>query len=282
MERNPSSSRTHQTVTRDGKSPNDGAIVIVVEKLRLLGYAGFWVVVVTGVVLTKLFSKIDVHDTLLTEVFGYNNICVYFDSPPSTYILPLLWAITLVFLLAYLAAHWLQMKAEVQEGNMDPQLYRILTRMKVFEAFTMVGFSTIFAVKPEGWDHTLVIHTTPFFLLQIGMISLALSNTLHGINGGYWRRLGLPEWFNRGAIVYCVLFGLVVCFKIPVATNAMAGSPWWKQTETFKVVAVSFDRAFLLFAAVLPMVKSAYLLYAKSDKLEVVRIATSTTRLATS
>ncbi len=77
------------------------------------------------------------------------------------------------------------------------------------------------------------------------MISLALSNTIHGINGGYWRRLGLGASFNRLAIVYCVIFILVVCFKIPAAINAMAGCPWWEQIATFKLVAQGFDRAFM-------------------------------------
>lgn len=261
-------------------SPDDGSIVIVVEKLRLWGYLGFWIVVLTGVILTKLFSGIDLEKSLLTKVFGYNNICVYFDSPPSTYVLPFLWAITLVLLLAYLTAHWLQMKGEYQQGTLSPGLYRLLSRLKIFEAISMIGFSTIFAVTPEGWDKTLFIHTAPFFLLQIGMISLALSNTIHGINGGYWRRLGLGASFNRLAIVYCVVFILVVCFKIPAAVNAMAGSPWWEQTATFKLVAQGFDRAFMLCSAVVPMGKSAYLVWAKGDKLEVVRIATNLTRLA--
>ncbi len=60
----------------------------------------------------------------------------------------------------------------------------------------------------------------------------------------------------------------------------MAGSPWWEQTATFKLVAQGFDRAFMLCSAVVPMGKSAYLVWAKGDKLEVVRIATSLTRLA--
>jgi len=276
----PPPAKDHTSSSAPGNTSDDGAIVIVVEKLRLLGYAGFWIVVLTGIVLTKLFSHVDMQHNLLTEVFGYNNICVYFDSPPSTYILPFLWAVTLVFLLSYLAAHWLQLKSEVQQGTLSPALYRVLTRLKLFEAFSMVIFSTIFAVPPEGWDHTLYIHTAPFFVLQLGMVSLALSNTLHGLKGGYWHRLGLPAWFNRGAVVYCVLFVLVVGFKIPAATNAMAGSPWWEQTPAFKLVAQGVDRLFMLLAAVMPMMKSAYLLYAKADKLEVVRIATNITRLA--
>jgi hypothetical protein len=257
---------------------SDGSLLIVVEKVRLLGYACFWGVVATGIFLTYRFSSLDLDDNLLRDVYGYNNICVYFDTPPSTYVLPFLWAGALVFLLAYLAAHWMHMRSELLQGTLSVGLYRTLSRLKVFEAFSLVAFSTVFAVTPEGWDHTMMIHTVPFFLLQIALVSLAVSNTVHGMRGGYWRRLELPSWFHRGAVVYCVAFAVVVAFKIPVTTNSMLGSPWWEQTEMYKVMAVSFDRAFLLLGGVVPMWKSAYLLLARRDRLENVRVSASTWR----
>ena len=88
-------------------------ITFVVEKIRLVGYTGFWMVVLMGIFLTRTFGEVDLQSTVLMEVFGYNNICVYFDHPPSTFILPWLWAVTLVLLLSYITAHWLQMRAEV-------------------------------------------------------------------------------------------------------------------------------------------------------------------------
>jgi hypothetical protein len=255
-------------------------LTLVVEKLRLRAYASFLVVVLVGILLTNLFANIDLNDSLLMQVFGFNNICVYFDYPPSTYVLPFLWAITLVLMLQYMVAHWLQMSAQVEQGTLNRKLYRILTRMKLFEAFTVVSFSTIFAVSPEGWNHTLFIHTVPFFLLQIGLVSQAISNTLHGTKSGYWRRLGLPAWFNRAAITYCILFSIIVFFKILSATNAMAGSPWWHQTDLLKRVAQDFDRMFFFLAVVVPMVKMAYLAYYRSEKLEVVHLTVSSIKQA--
>lgn len=85
------------------RSSDHGDISFVVEELRLAGYAAFWVLVLTGAVLTRLYGHVDMHDTVLTRVFGYNNICVFFDYPPATYVLPFLWAITLAMLLCYLA-----------------------------------------------------------------------------------------------------------------------------------------------------------------------------------
>lgn len=200
------------------RSSNGGDISFVVEELRLAGYVGFWLIVLTGMVLTRLYSGIDMDQTILTRVFGYNNICVYFDFAPATHVLPFLWAVTLVMLLCYLGAQWLQMRAEVQQRELTPRLYSVLTKLKVFEATMLLAFSTIFAVQPEEWNHTLLIHTAPFVMLQIGLVSLAISNTVHGIKSGYWSSLALPSWFIPGAKLYVVGFAIVVCFKIPHPT----------------------------------------------------------------
>ena len=111
-------------------------------------------------------------------------------------------------------------------------------------------------------------------------MSLAMSNTLHGIKSGYWQRLDLASWFSKAAIVCCIIFAMVVAFKIPVATNAMvlafnseidlANSIWWEQSALLKNVAMIVDKVFLICAAVIPMAKAAYLVYYKSDKIDVV------------
>ncbi len=257
---------------RSGGAP-EVAFDLVVERLRLMGYGGFWVVVVTGIILTRLFSGQNLETGVLMDVFGYNNICVYFDYAPSTFILPGLWAVTLALLLLYIATHWLQMRAEMRAGSLSVGLYRTLSGFKLFEAIVLALFSTIFAVTPTGWNHTLYIHTAPFFLLQIGMVSLAMSNTLHGIKSGYWDRLELPDWFAKAAIVYCVIFAMIVAFKIPVATNAMTGQRFWAQTDTLISIASIVDKAFLVCAAIIPMMKAGYLLRYRSDDIEVVRLS---------
>jgi hypothetical protein len=175
-----------------------------------------------------------------------------------------------------LGADWLQLRIQLEQGNVDQKLYKHLCRLKLFEAFTLACFTTIFAVHPQGWDQTLYIHTAPFILVQIGLVSLAISNTLQGIKSGYWRRLGLPAWFSRMAVIYCLLFAVVVGFNIPVTINAMAHNPWWNQTNTLKVVAKSFDSLFLLFAAVVPMAKAAYLMLTRAEELEAIYLFTST------
>jgi hypothetical protein len=259
------------TNVQDG-AMRDPGVCFVIEKLRLAGYASFWLVIATGIVLTKYFSDVDIDHAVMTQVFGYPNICVYFDHPPSNYVLPFLWAVTLVPLLGYIAAQWMHMRVEVSQNGLSRRTYRLLSAMKTFEAATLIAFSTIFAVSPEGWDRTLYIHTVPFFLVQLGMVSLAISNTVHGIRSGYWRRLDLPIWFTRGAIVYCLIFAMIVAFKIPYATNAMLGGPWWSNTSGIIRVASIVDALFLIFVAAVPMAKALYLVLFRGTDLDVVSL----------
>jgi hypothetical protein len=258
------------------RSSNDGDISFVVEEFRVAGYAGFWLVVLTGVVLTRLYGGVDMGQTVLMQVFGYNNICVYFDFAPATYVLPFLWAVTLVMLLCYLGAQWLQMRGEVAEGALSPGLYRLLTRLKLFEGTMFAAFSTVFAVQPEAWNHTLFIHTAPFIMLQIGLVSLALSNTVHGIKSGYWSSLALPSWFIPGAKAYVVIFAVIVSFKIPLVINALAGGALWDHTPAVARMARVVDVLFLLFAAIIPLWKAAYFVWGRRDRLKVVRLRTRT------
>lgn len=232
---------------------------------------------VTGIVLTRAFSNVDMENSLLVQVFGYNNVCINFDHPPSTYVLPFMWAATLVLLLGYIVAHWLQMRAQVQEGTLGRGTYNLLSNLKFFEGLTLVVFSTCFAVHPEAWDHTLYIHTAPFFLLQVGLVSLAMSNTLHGIKSGYWRELELPDWFEKAAKFYCAFFALIVALKIPVTINAMTGGLWWEHTAAVTKGAEILDQLFFLCAAIVPMAKALYLVRTRGDKLNVVQLTTRTT-----
>jgi hypothetical protein len=107
--------------------------IISVEKLRLIAYAWFWGTVVVGVVLTKAFTDIDTDDTLLKSVYGFTNVCVNFDFPPATYVLPALWAITMVFFIAYFLGQTVLISTHAEEGLITARLCKVLKVMKGFE-----------------------------------------------------------------------------------------------------------------------------------------------------
>ena len=76
-------------------------ILLVVENFRLGFYLTFLGTVILGAILTITSGPED-YDALLIEVFGVASICMFFDNPPSTYVLPNLWVIALLFIEAYI------------------------------------------------------------------------------------------------------------------------------------------------------------------------------------
>lgn len=54
----------------------------------------------------------------------------------------------------------------------------------------------------------------------------------------------------------------------------MADGIWWEQTATFISTARIFDLLFMLFAAIIPMVKATYFVWIRGDKLAVIHLAT--------
>jgi len=243
------------------------AFILEPEMLRMYGFFGFMMIVATGIFLTKMFSGLDLDNTLLTKVFGYNNICVYFDFPPSTYVLPIMWAPVMCIFLLYVLSCSLHYTEQKISGEISEGFFQVLRAMKIFEAITLVAFSAIFAISPEGWDHTIWIHTIPFWGLQLGMVSMAVSNAMHGVYSGYWKKIELPDSVVTFSKIYIGVFILVVCFKVPAASNAMLHQRFWVQTPTFKIVATVFDKLFLVCAVLVPLSKAIYLRTYKSHLL---------------
>ena len=137
-----------------------------------------------------------------------------------------------------------------------------------------IFFSTIFAVNPQEHNHTLYIHTAPFFGLQLGVVVLAFADYYHGTVSGYWKRLDLPDWFAWVTLIWMFLLTVTVIFKIPAAINAMAFEVWWKQTPSFVLVAKIFDFSFFINGALGPTIRCLYFHFARRKRLETITIST--------
>jgi len=268
-------------------------MIITVESLRLYGYAAIWTTMVTGVILTRTWAEIDQNDTLLVSVYGYNNVCVNFDYPPSNYVLPVLWAVSLCIFLCYFKAQTVVFNTHEHEGRISPLVNTILHRMKAFEAVTFVGFSTIFAVSPEGPDHTMWIHTIPWLLMQIGLASCAASNTLHGYKSGMWLNLDHGTgWLSRLAVVYIGLLVTSTIILLVLTLNALIGMPTcvsridgsgWDDCEggfitktdglAIFMQATSYLEFFLI--AVIPPAKAGLLVWTRGGELERLLVKTA-------
>ena len=85
-----------------------------------------------------------------------------------------------------------------------PRVLCLLSKMKGIEIFFSILFTLIFFVSyadptyefhPKRERFLMAMHTVPFFLLQIGLLSTAASNVIHG-HFGYWDSLLSNQAFS--------------------------------------------------------------------------------------
>jgi hypothetical protein len=278
-------------------------VEVLVESLPIVlkGYAGFWILVGIGCVVTKLrhhlsvdydapnygydseicdtklpllYDKVECEkQSLLVKFFGYNNICFYFDLAPANYFLPFFYAATMCCFLLYLFLEWMRYKLTNKANKLSNYHYNLLTRLKWFEAFAFLFFSTIFAVSPVD-DTTMRVHSIPFVVFQLGLVSTVFSNFFHGKwSNCYEEEFGTAHPYIRWRWRYAVAFTVIVIVKMTCQIYALVyisgankgplnNEPLKDQQGALVFVQI-IDLLFLLFAAILPFFFGVWYLRAK-------------------
>ena len=252
-------------------------LFVVVEFLRLLLYAWFLLIVVVGTTLTRLCVEEDYKKTV-TSIFGALNICAMFDFPPSTYVLPSMYAVLLIFVYHYSVASIVRAWIAKEEGKMSGAAFILYSCTFIYFSLSAAIFSTIFAVQPNPNEpKTILIHTLPFTNLIIALTSLQIAVTWFGISIS-WMHLNTPTYLRFGSIV-CV-GGLVVTsiFKVLQQINSLGdlgvgnqgvatGKGMWYNVsdDTLGVVHQVVDASWMMFAFVGPMFQSLYITCKKFD-----------------
>jgi hypothetical protein len=121
----------------------------------------FLAMVATGTILTAYFSGIDYAHTPLIDWYGYNNICIVFDTKPSTYISPVYW-----FFVGYLLVRYAieDTKRVVQLTGIGPIVKAISYAANVILVLVAAFFSLCLAIGPGD---NMIAHTVPFVALVL-------------------------------------------------------------------------------------------------------------------
>ena len=177
-------------------------------------------------VLTKLFTPYFVPGDIakpLTDLFGVLSVCVYFDYPPATYVLPTFYAVELIFAYLYAMAMIFRAWVSKAEGKIHQWEFLVFTSAIVYFALSMSFFSTIFAVQPDLENpDTISVHTVPYTNLMIALAVLQIAVTWYGFKVS-WAQMNMPSW------LYCVSYNMVggiiftTTVKLFCHINAMTG-----------------------------------------------------------
>jgi hypothetical protein len=241
---------------------------LVPEKLMLLGWLQFCVVILIGTLITQQ-TNIDLDNSLLVKVYGFNNICVNFDFAPSNFCLPFLWVIACFTFVMYCLVDLIVVEQELFQGHISRRSATWISRLLIFTGLCFMLFTTIFAVSPENEEvdphhYTLILHTIPFLIMQWGLFTWNLAMFVKYTTLDLWTQLGLPRYLKTYGVVHLTVVVIVTCFKNVWAMNALLGKPWFND-ESHPIAIV--DRFWLALMVVFPIVALTCLIAFKYDHL---------------
>lgn len=236
------------------------------ENLRIVVYILFIGLMLVGFLVTKTFSEHSFHDNTLRDLWGYNNVCVFFDHAPATYILPTLYAVNLVFISLYFVSSWYRCLGEHRAGTFSRREFVGYSVVTAYEFAAFCFFATVFAVSP---DENLILHSVPFINLILALSTLAAKN--------YWyhqKTMNLSprqRLLGRTYVTIHVSVSLVYVFAL---FNGFFGDPFYC-TLCHQALHLIINRTWLLTGLLLPIAIAFYLRKKEKNVLLTVETAAS-------
>ena len=219
--------------------------IISPETIRIYAYINFWLLVLIGWWFTSNHSHVDLQDNLLIDVFGFNSICIYFDHPPSNYILPAIWSINYLFLISYAYTSWLRVHQKYLLGEAKPKNYWLFTICSGIEVVSFTIFTTIFAVSPE---ESLLVHMLPFTSLILGLSILSIKNFFY-----YYMTFKLSLFEIRFAIVLTTTHLIASLVKLVFHFNIIFDELLFLTTDYILFHQVIGGGIWIFTAAIIPI-----------------------------
>lgn len=262
---------------------------VVVELFRFIFYCWFLIIIGVGMALTHGITVKDNPNfyEIIEGVFGSVNVCAYFDFPPATYVLPVMYAIQIMFIYQYSVLSvfraWIA-KLENKISNFELWIY---SSAFLYFCFSASLFAVIFAVQPNPHDpKTILIHTIPFTNIIISLSLLQIAVTWFGRKVS-WKGLIHKSRLAK-KLVRCFRYGVLILLiitstlKVLHHINAL-GEVWryvdqlsktneqigtkltyrgmWFDVHHYKILLQIVDKMWLMSAIVGPMLQSGYLTF---------------------
>tara|TARA_S200000501_G_scaffold69070_1_gene60996 strand:- start:720 stop:1484 length:765 start_codon:yes stop_codon:yes gene_type:complete len=215
------------------------------EVVRLYAYSCFWVLVIVGAILTFNFADVDFQDNPLINMFGYNNICILFDSFPATYFLPMLWSVNFLLLFSYITLSWYRVYQMYLFDNYPKSNFTIFSTFSIFEYIGLIFFSGVFAANPN--HEGMFLHTIPFTFLIFALSLMGIKNYL------FYRYIAKLSNFEKNLGLLYVIVHLSVSFiKMTMQLNALFDDAFYT-TLNFIALNQFIDRFWMATAVLFPI-----------------------------
>ena len=156
-----------------------------IESLRLLAYSALVLMVLVGIVVTKLFVHGDVEHTVIYRIFGFNHICNVFDHQPSRTISGLLVLLFTVPMACFVVCSYFRTFDAARKGKVPMRLHTYSKIVTPF-VFLAVCYTYMWFVNspddsgawlgnpPDDPLGNFVPHYLPYVALQLALGLLAI------------------------------------------------------------------------------------------------------------
>ena len=194
------------------------------EDFRIAAYLFLWLSCALGLYITSAYGDPSVfQDNAIKSIWGYNNLCVVFDYPPATYILPTLWGFNLLLFIAYVLSNWVRTRLHFIANPKIKTFYKFSSIVALIEIAGFCYASTIFAVSPED---KLILHSFPFATMVTVLSMVAFRNGLY-----YFYQTGLSSAEIRLAQIYLTFHLIISILYVGSLINGLFGDPFYNSIQ---------------------------------------------------
>ena len=244
-------------------------LVLVVEDFRVGFYLVTLFILLVGFILTKAFTKED-YAAIITDVYGIGNACIYFDSPPSTYVLPVLCCFGVIFGFIYAVCAIFRIRIAHLENKLGLCSTVLLTLAYVYVGLSIILFMQAFAVQPiREKPESMVVHTFSYLNWNLMFAVLQVAVVWFGLKVS-WVDLKLPWWFSIVSVIHAIALVItkVIAFVfilnglLDMGEKGMEGKGFWwsvrsKWSHIFGHISVTFGG--IVLGMIFPLVQCLFI-----------------------
>ena len=266
------------TVVRKENSETKFCLFIVIEMLRLIFWIWYLAIIIVGVTLTLLFVEVD-YTKIAISLAGSVNICAFSDYPPSTLVLPSMYALFPVLVFLYSIASVLRAWIAMEENKISMVSLAFYSSAFIYFFISSLIFATIFAVQPDSTKlpQSFIIHTLPFTNVVLSMAFLQIAVAWFN-NKVAWKNLP-GRMLHLSNYIVTVTMTTTSFVKIFQHINAFGGLVMGEQpgevlengwmvsvsNKKFGMIGQINDAIWMASAIIVPLCQSGYLTWKKFD-----------------
>lgn len=238
-------------------STNYDKILIIInpEYFRITAYVMFWMMILFCVTLTKIFVDPDlVENSPLVDMFGYNNICIFFDYPPARVATAMFYPFVEIPLLMYIVFNFLRLREAYFERPSLLKRSEFIMGVVFFPICFILAmyFRMVFVVEAFK---DVVGHTLGFQGLIVSLALVAVQNHIYNkaTNSIVFPR---KPWI---ATTYLVTLLVVTVIKLILVWSIFLKMPIISPQTSFGAGLGRFlDIVWMILAAIVPLGIAVY------------------------